>query len=424
MKISALLFSAFTICNLFHFETLSAQEMSKDEIKAKLKAFTPEARSEAISRADIFEKKMDKLHRETPEKVSEIDMLNELQQICGNHFNYVHRGANTEWPTVSCKYHRSEKTLGGSTNKFLCDFNEIKKSGEAVVKTRKVKYLAFTGLKNSELLPSLLASTMSRMLGFPTESYCPAVVKCENCPSNMPYEFGKSQGRPSQDTFEFQEAMVEIPADLMNITPNIPRRHPRRPHGLDFNELFKVTDTNHKSAREKAIEREVWLLWLNFIIEDDAHSSNQRIACDKASVSGTEVHCDRPVVYTHDYGRSFFERFQFNKWKSYPPVIQSENDSCRGGMTPAVMKAARGKESNSLEIQPLISAEAKDLLVSRLRHISDKQWADIARIANIDRLMKVSPEEFLKAVKTKIEIMEQVRCAPFDSGTTVFGKFK
>ncbi len=424
MKIFRLKLAFALTLSMFHFETAFAENSEKDQIKEKLKALTIEARLEAISRAEVVEKKMDKLHRENPAKVSEIDMVQELKQICGANFDYINEEgkANVTWPTVSCKYHRATKTLGGSTNKFLCDFNEVKKSGEKVVKTRKVKYLAFTGIKNSELIPSLLASTMARMMGFYTESYCPAQIKCENCPSNMPYEFGKSEGRPSQETFDFRDAMVEMQADVMTITPNIPRSHPRHPHGLSWTEIFKVQETQKKSVREKAIEREAWLLWLNFIVEMDAHSGNQRIACDKATLKDNEVFCEKPVMYTHDYGQALFRRFQFNKWRNHISLLQNGDDSCRGGMTSDVIKSERGQGATGVEVEPIISSEARDFLVSRMRNLTDKQWRDILRISNAERLLKVKPDEFVAAVKAKIEIMSQVRCAPFDSKSTVLSE--
>lgn len=411
---------------MVQFETSFAEtpiELSKVEIKEKLKKLTPEARLEAISRAEVVEKKIDKLHREAPEKIGEINVVQELKHICGENYNYVNDESkpNVTWPTVSCKYHRATKTLGGSTNKFLCDFNETKKNGEKVVKTRKVKYLAFTGIKNSELVPSLLASSIARLVGLPTESYCPAIISCENCPTNMPYEFGKGEGRPSRETFDFKDAMVEIPADYMTITPNTAETNTRARVGVDWNEVFKIQETTNKTVREKAIEREAWLLWLNLIVEMDAHRGNQKISCGKASTDGSQVYCESPVMYTHDYGQSFFRRFQFNKWKNHIPLIQNADETCSGGMTKNILKDEKGGNPDGPELAPIVSAEARDFLVSRLRNITDRQWIDIVRIVNTERLFRVSPEDFLKAMKTKIEMMSQVRCAPFDSRTSAFG---
>lgn len=412
----------------FHIEATIAQEnpnLSKSEIKEKFSKLTLEARLEALARADITEKKMDKLHRESSEKISEIDMVEELKQLCGSLYNYLNDAskANVSWPTVTCKYHQAEKVLGGSTNKFLCDFSETKKNGEKIIKTRKVKYLAFGGVNKSELIPSILASTMARMVGFPTESYCPALVKCENCPSNMPWEFGRGRGRGSYDTYDFKDAMVEIQSDLIAMTPNTARESAGKAHGVDLNELVNIRGTEKKSSRDKAIEREAWLLWLNFIVEMDATSSNQRLACDKYSQQGSEIYCDKPIMYTHDYGQSFYRRFQFDKWKSVNPLIQNTDETCQGGMTPQVMKETNGSQ-NHIEVGPIISSEARDFLVSRLRRISDKQWRDILRISNAQRLLKVTPDEFLNAVKIKIEIMEKIRCTSFDSRTTVLSADK
>lgn len=89
-------------------------------------------------------------------------------------------------------------------------------------------------------------------------------------------------------------------------------------------------------------------------------------------------------------------------------------------MTSEVMKDERGSKDNShLHISPLISAEARDLLVSRMRIITDKQWRDIFRISNAEKLFKVSVEDWLSTIREKIEIMGRAQCAPFDSRTSV-----
>lgn len=397
----------------------------KNQIKEKLKIVTLESRLEALSRAEVIEKKIDKLHRQSPEKIAEIDLIKELSDICGANFKYENNNSkpNISWPTVSCKYHQAEKVVGGSTAKFLCDFNEVKKDGQKVVKTRKVKFMPFSGLKRSELVPSIVASTMSRLVGFHTESYCPALIQCENCPSSDPWTFGKARSSGSFQTYDFQDSMVEFETDLMTITPNIPRVQKDKAHGVALGEIKNVKDTESKSAREKMIEREAWLLWLNFVVEMDATDANQRLACDKASLNGDNVYCDKPVMYTHDYGQSFYRRFQFDRWKNVPPLVQNADNTCRGGMTPEVMKETGGSQT-SIEVGPQISAEARDFLVSRLKNISDKQWMDIVRIANTQRLYKVAPEAFLSAIKSKIDNLAQARCASYDSGTTVLSLTK
>lgn len=410
--------------------TADVKTKSKEEKERKkelLKIVTEEERMEAISRARILDPKMSKIHAEGKDRVAQINLVEELSKVCGANFQYQNEpgSSNLGWPTVSCKYHPAEKILGGSTNKFLCDFQETKKSGETKIKTRKVKYLAFTGLKNSELIPSVMAGMLARLVGFHSDIYCPAVVKCETCPSGMPYEFGKSRGKPSESTHKFKDAMVEFEPDLMTITPNIPRSHPRRPHGVSFKVVKNISAENEAQAKEMAIEREVWLLWLNFLVEMDPHSSNQKITCDKASLIGEDkVRCDKPVIYTNDYGQSFYRRFQFEKWKNTAIVTQNQDGTCSGGMTFKIFKDERDSQNKELFMEPQISQEAKELLQARLMNISDEQWKDVVRIANTERLTKISPEAFLSAVKKKIEAMSQVSCAKFETGLSVMAGSK
>lgn len=420
MKLSQFVPALLSVLILSHFENAAAS----DEQKAALKNSSVENRLEAISRADVMNENTDRLYRETPEQIPQIDMTEELKQICGAAFNYNNnqRKENVGWPTVNCKYKQDNLSLSGATKKFNCDFNEVTKKGKDTVKKRKVKYASYFKLGSSELVPTILASTIARMLGFYTEAYCPAKVKCEGCPSSDPWaDSNRSSAAPSAETHAFEYAMVERPADLMTITMKSGQPANAYPHGVFWKELLSIKETDGKTKKDKAIEREAWVLWINFLVDTDAFNFNQRISCAKASGNGEEIFCEKPVAYTHDYGHAFNYRFNFEKWKTRAPLIQNKDGSCRGGLTGEVMKDERGsKDNNHLHISPLISSEARDLLVGRMRLITDKQWRDIFRISNAERLFRVSTDDWLSTVREKIEIMGRVQCAPFDSRTSVF----
>lgn len=423
MKLTQFVPALLILLILSHFENAAAS----DEQKTALKNSSPETRLELISRADVMEEKIDRLHRESPELISQIDMTEELKQICGTAFNYNNNPKKDyiSWPTVNCKYKQDTlMSLSGATKKFNCDFNEITKKGKETLKKRKVKYATYFKLGSSELVPTILASTIARMLGFYTEAYCPAKVKCENCPSADPWaDSNRASAPPSGETHEFDYAMVERPADLMTITPKSDQPANSYPHGVSWKELLSIKETEGKTIKEKAIEREAWLLWVNFLVDTDAFHFNQRISCAKASGSGADVTCEKSVVYTHDYGHAFNYRFKFEKWKTRPPIIQNKDGTCRGGMTAEVMKEERGSKDNShMHISPMISSEARDLLVGRLRIITDKQWRDIFRISNAEKLFRVSADDWLSTIREKIETLGRVQCAPFDSRSSVLSQ--
>ena len=196
MKVNIFVPALLIILILSHIEKASAS----DEQKAALKNSSPESRLEAISRADVMNENIDRLYRENPAQVSQIDMTEELKQICGAGFNYSNNPQKdyVSWPTVSCKYKQDNLSLSGATKKFNCDFNEVTKKGKEIIKKRKVKYSSYFKLSSSELVPTILASTIARMLGFYTEAYCPAKVKCENCPSSDPWaDSNRSSAPPS-----------------------------------------------------------------------------------------------------------------------------------------------------------------------------------------------------------------------------------
>jgi hypothetical protein len=403
-------------------EAADSEALTKNQIKEQLKTVTVEERAEAISRADVFVSKISRIHNESPQKISEVDMVQELVSVCGPQYSYSNKAEkpNVGWPTLDCTYHQDNRSLSGATRKFYCTFKEKNKKGEEVLKRRKVKYTTFFRISKSELVPTIMASTMASLLGFHTERYCPAKIRCQNCPSSDPWEDNRASAPPSNETHEFDYAMVEMPADLMTITPNTPRESEFVPHGLKWEELKLVKDTESKTARERAIEREAWLLWVNFLADTDALFFNQRISCDKVEIISGKAFCLKPVVYGHDYGHAFHFRFNYERWRVHAPLLSAENGTCRGGLTDKLLKSERGKSQDGLHVSPVISAEARDLLVSRMRNVSDKQWRDIMRISNAPRLYRdVSPDDFVQAMKAKIEFMSQVQCAGFDSKTSV-----
>lgn len=414
MNKTQLLMLSLVLTTLSHFDTVYAQtKEEKDLIKKQLKSMSVEDRTDAISRAEVVNSKIDSIHRTNPAAISQINMFNELNQQCGQITSYNPKGfTGLDWPKVTCKYIQDNKSLGGANKKFYCEFNEIGKDGQAKAKKRKVKYSTTFQMPWSELPATIIASTATRLIGFHTESYCPAVVKCDNCPSDNPWEQDRSSAPPSNNSYKFNTSIIEKPADLDKIA---------LPTSGDFNwdEMRSVVDTPEKSAREKLIEREALLLWVNFLADTDALPFNQRISCEEASLNGNQVRCDKPIIYDHDYGHAFYYRFKFDKWSSHTPLFESNNGTCRGGLTNSLLKSARGDGQIGAHVSPVISAEARDFLVSRLRRITLKQWSDMARIANINFHYRIDEDDFAKVVISKIESMAQVRCAPFDTHTSV-----
>ncbi len=383
----------------------SAEDPLKDSLKESLKKTPVETRTQWLKEAKVFDDSFIKKH--LSENASEFSLSEFIKKTCGSSFPYsFSEKENVPWPTVQCTYEQSKRVLGGSTNKFLCNFKEKNKSGEDRVKTRKVKYLAFTGIKNSELVPTLLAGYGAKLMGLPTDLYCPAKIDCENCSSNMPYEFGKGQAAPSADTHTFPDAMVEFSPSLLTVEPNIPRSNPRRAHGVKIEDAFEVFEND-----SQLVDREAWLLWLNFITESDPIPSNQKLVCRDAELnSQSEIVCKDPMIFTTDYGQSFHQRFQFQNWKKVPALRLAANGQCITGMDLDFFKQIRGWKETKTWLGRPISRSAQQKFLSRIKLITDTQWLDIARFANIQRLYKVSPQEFLTAIRERISAIEKLDC--------------
>jgi hypothetical protein len=376
-----------------------------NEVKDSLRKTPVNVREEWLKKASVFDKNF--TTKFSNENLSQLDLAELVEKTCGENFPYLRDPkGNFIWPQVTCQYQPSAKVLGGSTNKFLCNFKETNKKGEVKVKTRKVKYLAFTGIKNSELVPTLLAGYAAKLMGFPSDLYCPAQIECENCSSNMPYEFGKGQGHPSQETFSFPNAMVEFSPSFSTVEPDLPRPNARRAHGVKPEEmLFSVAES------KQSIDRQVWLLWLNFIIESDPIPSNNKLVCRSGELTeSNQVNCVDPMIYTTDYGQAFYRRFQFENWNKTPALKQVEEGVCRTGMDFELFKTIREWKDTKPWLGVTIHREAQEKFLGRIKSISDAQWLDIARFANIHRLYKVTPEQFLSAVRERISQIEAIRC--------------
>ncbi len=390
----------------------------KVSLKKVFKNLPVETRNEMLSRAQVIADDFDS------DQISQLDVVGDLQRRCGPDFSYKknYDDPSHNWPVVECNYIQDDGSLSGANEKFLCEFKDsTAKDGK---RTRKVKYLYNKPFDSKpETISTILASLSTRMLGFYAETYCPAIVRCHNCPSGNPWHKNKrSSDAPGSSVYDFPIAIVEMPIPALTMT-NHPQKGPgANPQGVNWEEaqLFKGPIQDQRKLR---IEREAWMLWVNLLMDFDAYNWNQRTSCLDPAIDPTTKTpvCNRPIVYTHDAGYSFYKKFNFSAWNSSQPLIAGDNGTCRGGMTQEIFQKERKNKHQSLLLGATISDEARNMLVERLSAVTEKQWTEIYQVSKAEEVERISLNSWLRAWKKKIDQLKTVKCQEFDAGTSVFG---
>lgn len=401
----------------------SSDKLSKKQLKHHFKNLSQEERDQAIRRAQVTRPDY------RPERVSSLDVVQELESLCGAQFKYqketVEAGDPTmglggtyqiyRWPRIECRYQPDDADFGGYTSKFRCEFpNSKAKDGWT---DKKVKYASSPQRPlKSELVETVLATTLTRLIGFYTEAYCPLTAVCKDCPSDDPWELNRSQAPGKKGNEEvFPWALVEESFSGFVMSNQVLEPMAQ---GLEWDELKKVDGGDARQARQMLIEREAWILWINFLQTLDAGYFNQRIYCLKASkLPNSKEQCEKSIVYTHDYGHSFHGHFNFSAWARKSVFKENSNDGlCHGNL---LRSSVDRQWLKGAVFEPIISAEARDLLVDRLEQLSEKQWIQTYQLSRAEEASGVSVQSFVKAVQEKIFEMKNATCSRFDEGKSV-----
>jgi hypothetical protein len=388
---------------------------------------------ELMSRAEVFKSNY------SPEKVPTTDVVSDLEDDCG--LKYERTSQDVLWPQVECRFHPDvTQSMGGGSSKFLCDFGEKDKL--------KVRYAPkkspYEG--ESEVVETIIAAALGRLVGFPAKRDCPADLTCVNCPNSDPWN-NKSSHKKSDHAsmpgkegskIHFPFTAIEHNLKAFHISTRTSNNAPNGVHWTDLKIVAK--DLPPSERRRMLIEREVMMLWIHFLMNPDAGHFNNRLSClqkdiitTKTPTGGSQISCRRPEVYVHDYGHSFYEHFQFDKYIQFPVLISdTKKGGCFGVLTKENIRSIRRntpllKDDSTFLLGARISAEARDELARRLRRVTDQQWADLYLVARIDKaqqeanLPAISIQAWISGMKRKIRSMEEAQCLPFDEGSSALG---
>ena len=403
----------------------------KKAVKEYFLNATPEERNEALARAEIFTEAW------RVDQVPQVDLVGETQLRCGPDYKMLPAKVQVEdrfssgdfsssktfesyqWSKVSCDYHPDvEKSMGGGSTKFLCDFPDTEAPDSK--RTKKVRYASSSSDPlDSEVVESTIASNLARLIGLPTKMFCPARISCKGCPSSNPWRDDRAAKGPGRKTIDFDWALVESTVEAYIISTKV---QGNAPNGLNWSELKNVKADSEDERQKKLIEREAWLLWVSFLQQTDAGDFNLRLICLEPEKTQDEKYsCKRPAIYVHDYGHSFYRHLTYSKWAKIPVFSRSDaNSGCRLGFNKDELP--RRAAIDGIILGAEISAEARDLLLARLSAVSDSQWITLFQMARAEEATERTSAEWLKDVKKKLQNMRSAQCLPFAAGKSVLFK--
>ena len=269
----------------------------------------------------------------------------------------------------------------------------------------------------SEVVETMLASNIAKLIGLPTKSFCPAVITCNGCPSSNPWRDDRASKPASKSKVQMDWTLVEDPAEAYIVSA---KYEGNVPNGVDYVELKNVKADTPERKKELLINREAWMLWVNFIQNTDMGAFNIRLLCDEYEKTADDKYeCRHSSVYAHDYGHSFYRHLTYSKWSGIPVFQKSDKKSgCRAGLnqktTPWGNIGLKG-----IILGAEFSSEARDILVGKLSRITDEQWVTLFQISRAEEATKVKSSTWLSDIKKKIQQMKSADCLPFDAGKSV-----
>lgn len=335
-------------------------------------AITPDARADAIARAQVWR----------PVATSKANVALGPQG----------RGAFAPNQLVTCTY--EPKELGGRTPKFACTLP----NGEEI----RVKY----GRENGEVYAEVAATRLLWALGFGADAMYPVRVRCKGCPDDE----GKLPANPGRvRTY-----------DIAAIEHRMPGRELAGSEGGGWT-WSELDDVDERLGGAPRAHRDALKLLAVLMQHTDSKRDQQRLIClddTRDARSGRAQTCRKPFLLINDLGKTFGKANVFNRdrpgsvnldaWKS--AKVWQQDSGCRANLERSM--------TGTLE-NPMISNEGRQFLVSRLRLLTDRQIADLFRVARFPTRERAKAEagdpvpgtaQWVAAFKDKVRQIAERSC--------------
>lgn len=338
---------------------------------------------------------------------NKIDMVKYLSEECD--FAYT-RDANglPVRPLVSCVYKPKDKAEGfnGMTAKFDCVFTSINKDGQTKEKTLKVKYepKKYAGGGHKEIPQAVMGTSLARLLGFHTSTYCPVDLTCKDCPSDNPWAQEKSSAPAmAGNVVEFKNVVVEAKMKGYKVEDS-KNQSAEKPQGFTYRELNRYfpKGIDKSLLATMQAEREALTIWINFVVSGDADHHNNKLFCTKSTKPATPEEipkCLESVAVINDYGNSLGysnadTRLQLSKFAKQ--VLRSDGDGY----------SAYGASGNAGASYHSISEAGRSLFVQQADAITDAQLLDVFNLAQVEKVSDGNANAWLKAFRQKVQKMK------------------
>jgi hypothetical protein len=421
LRVSLLMLIAISLLASYQAFTLGGEEKSaaNDLVKSHFKEVSSGERETIV-------KKLQVSSQNHPNINGAADVLEELNMNCKGFATYE-RDANGKItkPVIECNYIRDEEgDLDGMSPKFKCKFK--KSDGES--KKLKVKYANSAAQSSKEIATGILGPSMARFMGFKADTYCPAVVVCKGCAADPWSKEANGQSHSSLPAIEnstatFKYALIEMKLDGWKVS--IKRNGTKKPLGFEWDELKNVDESLSLAGQDRVrIEREAYMLWINFIYHTDADAHNNRLVCEKLDQSkstSVEPLCLDSAGYVHDYGDSF-KRMNLNNFNNTPVFYNgvdwshplatwgTDGNICVGTMGGGEGAIGRARFSN----------EARLLFIEKFDRITNNQLIDLFNLAEVTAIdNSVTPELWAKAMTVRRDQVNKKNCESFSDGASV-----
>ena len=316
----------------------TAQRSQSGSPRPPLESLTPQARLDAIRRAQVW----------TPVDVAAMDLRAGPPG---------EKSLSADEP-VTCTF--VDRKLGGSTPKFAC----LDDSGAEL----KVRY----GADNGEIYAGVAATRLFWALGFGASPTYPVRVTCRGCPAD-PWRGGP----PAAEPMVFDPAAVEgkMPGKTMEVPGH---------SGWSWSELDLVDEARGGAPRA---QRDALKLLAALVQHVDSKARQQKLLClHGGTVEGREAECSRPFMMVSDLGITFgrshllsrhlnrVASMNFQNWTSIP--IWKDPDRC--------VAQLQRSFSGTLD-DPRISEAGRKFLADLLVQLSDRQIRDLFEAARVER---------------------------------------
>ena len=295
-----------------------------------------------------------------------------------------------------CKYTRSGVSLGGRTQKFICETP----GGQSL----RLKYYSDKG-GNREIFGSVASTRLLWALGFDADAVFPVKVKCLDCPED-PYS--GSGNRATRTYFATVEPHYEGTLILSGTDPE---------QGWSWAELDKaIRNLPQGALRDRQRMHFDALALLGVLIQHgDRKPSQQRLVCrGEVSLKAGDVHsvspgqntswrmpvlferpgmqsCQQPVVTVQDVGATYggagrftiarTSKMSLEKWASKTLFRgPASSPDCVGNLTISASSGPAGEAS------PRISEQGRAFLAQQLKKLTEAHLRALFTAARVELL--------------------------------------